>query len=245
MPALGRGVAVGQVAQAVLAQPVEERRADEPVHQLDRRRVGHRRDDADVGAEEQLEHHRVHATGEIEHDPVARQLAHLGQERLGGRQVGVGDPRRIRGAADEPHARHRGRHRQVGQRRAVGDQRFGQRPGRPGHAAEQVQVGRAQRAVDHHDLLAQRGQEDAEVGGDQALANAALAAADGDHLGLSGCHRGAHPSTDTPADGRGYSNTITCARHGSGPARRSAATAAAGLAPAARRARSEAKNAAA
>ena len=60
---------------------------------------------------------------------------------------------------------------------------LGERARRPRDAGEDMQVRRAERRVDQDDPLAERREEDTDVGGDEALAHAALAAADGDHPG--------------------------------------------------------------
>ena len=67
----------------------------------------------------------------------------------------------------------------------------------PLDADEGVQVGAAEVGVDEDDLLAELRQVDAEVGGEQRLADAALAAADGDDAA-----RGAARVTDVGPDAR-------------------------------------------
>ena len=118
---------------------------------------------------------------EIDDDPVGRQLVELLGDHAHLRRRGVRDPRRIVDAADQLHARHVRRDRELGERRTAGRERLGEAARRARHAGEDVQVRRAERGIDEHDPLAERREEDADVRGDEALAHAAFAAADGDH----------------------------------------------------------------
>ena len=180
-----------EVAESTPLEGLEEGDLDEPVHQLDRRGIGHRDEQADICLDEQLERRRREPRAEIDHDPVRGQLTELLAHPLDLGRRGLRHPRRIGDPGDQLDARDVRGDRELGERRAPDRERLGQRARRPGHAGEQVQVRRAERAVDEDHALAERREEDPDVGGDEALAYAALSAADGDH---PRCHVGGIPA---------------------------------------------------
>jgi hypothetical protein len=172
---------LGEVGEPAATEAAQERRLGEPVHQLDRGRIRNRDDDLDAGGEKQLERRRRDARAEIDDDPVRRQLVQLPGEVVHLRGARLGDPRRIVDAADQPHAGHVGRHRELAQARTVRDERYRQRPRRSRYAGEDVKVSRAERSVDEDHPLAERREKDPNVRGNQALADTTLAASNGDH----------------------------------------------------------------
>ena len=112
---------------------------------------------------------------------------------------GIGRPQRIAFARDQAEPVDRGLDDAVLDARHALVEEVAERHLGPLDADEGVQVGAAEIGVDEHHALAELRQVDAEVGGEQRLADAALAAADGDDATSAGgaiVRRGMAPLLD-------------------------------------------------
>jgi hypothetical protein len=152
-------------------------RLQEEVGVLDGRRLGGRHDDAGIGAEEEVEGVERAARAEVEDDVRGRELADLAEEPELAVVGEVGDEEDVLRALDEAEVPERGRdgrglEGRHGPGQEVAEVRVGGLDPQQG-----VEVGSPEVGVDQDDLAVERGQMEAEIRRDEALARSALAAA--------------------------------------------------------------------
>ena len=130
--------------------------------------------------EKKIERDEARARRQIADEIVGVDLAHLIDEAVLGGRARIGGPQRIALARDETETLDGGVDHAVLDARDALVEEVAQRHRRALDADEGVQVGAAEIGVDEDDALAELREVDAEVGGEQRLADAAFAAADGD-----------------------------------------------------------------
>jgi hypothetical protein len=168
-----------RVEAADVAQAAQKRALHETEGVLDGGGLGYDDQETDVRDQEEVEGDEARSRRQIANEEIDVELAHLGEQAVLGGRLGIGGPQRIAFAGDEAEAAHGGLDDAVLDARNALVEEVAQRDLGPLDADEGVQVGAAQIGVDQDDALAELRQVYGEVGGEQRLADAALAAANG------------------------------------------------------------------
>ena len=159
---------------------------DEAEGVLDAGRLGDDDEDADVRDQEEVERDEARAGRQIADEVVGVDLANLVDQAVLRRRARIGRPQRIAFARDQAEPLDRRVDDAVLDARHALVEEVAERDLGALDADEGVEVGAAEIGVDEHHALAELREVDAEVGGEQRLSDAALAAADGDDATSAG-----------------------------------------------------------
>ena len=164
------------------AQAADERALREAVGRLDRRRVGDRDQDRDVGRQPQVQRQRRIGRSEIEHDVVDVQRRDRRQRHLG-RHARARGAERAAVARDQPDAGDRRVGDQLAEPAGLAAQELAESARRPRRAQQLVKRAARRVGVERHHLLPRLRQVDRDVGRQQRAAGAAASRGERDQLG--------------------------------------------------------------